>query len=176
MSADTEDTRQHVLVLSGPNLGRLGRRQPEVYGRLSYADLVERLVQRGEALGLAVDARQTDAEAEMIGWLHAAADREVPVVINPGALTHYNLAIADAVAQCTNVVVEVHLSNVHGREEFRRHSVVSPYVTGVIAGLGADGYELALALVAMRSGRAPEQVRPLHPRMQAVDHADGSQD
>lgn len=170
MSADADNGRQYVLVLSGPNLGRLGRRQPEVYGRLSYAELVERLVQRGVALGLDVDARQTDSEAEMIAWLHAAADHEVPVVINPGAWTHYNLAVADAVAQCTSVVVEVHLSNVHAREEFRRHSVVSPYVTGVIAGLGADGYELALALVAMRSRRTAEQVRQLRPRVQVVDH------
>lgn len=172
MSSDTDNARQHVLVLSGPNLGRLGRRQPEVYGRLSYADLVERLVQRGVALGLDVDARQTDSEAEMIGWLHAAADHDVPVVINPGAWTHYNLAIADAIAQCTRVVIEVHLSNIHAREEFRRHSVVSPYATGVIAGLGADGYELALAVVAMRTRRDADQVRSLRPRVQAVDPSD----
>jgi len=158
MSVDSEgtDQRMPVLVLNGPNLGRLGRRQPEVYGRLTHQELAERLVQRGAALGLDVDVRQTDSEAEMIAWLHAAADDELPVVINPGAWTHYNVAIADAVAQCTGVVVEVHLSNVHAREEFRRHSVVSPYVTGVIAGLGADGYELALAVVAMRARRAAD--------------------
>jgi len=137
-----------VLVLNGPNLGRLGSRQPEVYGSTTLAQLAHRLVELGHELGLQVEVRQTDAESEMIGWLHEAADASVPVVLNPGAWTHYNIAVADAVAQRTADLVEVHISNVHAREEFRRHSVVSPYATGVIAGLGLVGYELALRSIA----------------------------
>lgn len=137
-----------VLVLNGPNLGRLGSRQPEVYGSTTHAELASRLVTAGAELGLQVEVRQTDAESEMIGWLHEAADASVPVVLNPGAWTHYNIAVADAVAQRTADLVEVHISNVHAREEFRRHSVVSPYATGVIAGLGLVGYELALRSIA----------------------------
>ncbi len=136
-----------VLVLNGPNLGRLGRRQPEIYGHATHADLAEHLVGTGTGLGLEVEVRQTDCEGEMIGWLHEAADQNIPVVLNPAAWTHYSIAVADAVAQ-VNFVVEVHISNVHSREGFRRHSVVSPYVTGVIAGLGFGGYDLALTHVA----------------------------
>lgn len=137
-----------VLVLNGPNLGRLGRRQPEVYGSTTYAELAEHLVAAGAELGLEVEVRQTDAEADMIGWLHEAADTQTPVVLNPGAWTHYSVAVADAVAQRTADLVEVHISNVHAREEFRRHSVITPYATGVIAGLGLAGYELALRRIA----------------------------
>ncbi|MFX4272453.1 type II 3-dehydroquinate dehydratase [Propionibacteriaceae bacterium Y1685] len=161
--------QQPVLVLNGPNLGRLGRRQPEVYGRGTHAELVEKLVRRGEQLGLSVDVRQTDSEAYMINWLHEAADAEIPVVINPAAWSHYNIAIADAVAQCTADVYEVHLSNIHAREEFRRHSVVSPYVNGVLAGLGPDGYELALAMIALRLRRRDGQVHQLRPPVSPVD-------
>ncbi|AFV90174.1 type II 3-dehydroquinate dehydratase [Acidipropionibacterium acidipropionici] len=134
-----------VLVLNGPNLGRLGRRQPEIYGSLTHAGLREHLVGTGEGLGLEVEVRQTDSEAEMINWLHEAADEQLPVVINPAAWSHYSIAIADAVAQLEAPVVEVHLSNIAAREEFRHHSVVSAYVTGTIAGLGASGYDYALA-------------------------------
>ena len=137
-----------VLVLNDPNLGRLGRRQPEVYGHTTHDQLAARLVTYGAGLGLQVEVRQTDAEAEMIGWLHEAADRSVPVVLNPAAWTHTSVAIADAVAQRAADLVEVHLSNVHAREEFRRHSYVTPYATGVIAGLGIAGYEAALAVLA----------------------------
>ena len=141
---------RRVLVLNGPTLGRLGRRQPETYGSTTHAELAERLVAYGAALGLAVEVRQTDAEAEMIAWLHEAADESVPVVLNPAAWTHYSIAVADAVAQRTADLVEVHLSNVHAREEFRRHSYVTPYATGVIAGLGIAGYEAALGVIAGR--------------------------
>lgn len=133
-----------VRVLNGVNLGRLGRREPEVYGHTTYAQLVELCTRRGAELGLQVDVRQTDAEAEMVGWLHEAADQSLSVVLNPAAWTHYSIAIADAVAQRTADLIEVHLSNVHAREEFRRHSVITPYATGVIAGLGVQGYLLAL--------------------------------
>lgn len=135
-------------VLNGPNLGRLGRREPDTYGTLSHDDLVQHCVGVGSGLGLAVAVSQTDAEAEMIGWLHAAADGSVPVVLNPAAWSHYSIAIADAVAQRTADLIEVHLSNIHAREEFRHHSVISAHATGVIAGLGIDGYELALRKIA----------------------------
>jgi 3-dehydroquinate dehydratase-2 len=142
---------QRVLVLNGPNLGRLGRREPEIYGSTTHAELAEHLVGTGEGLGLAVEVRQTDSESEMLSWLHEAAEHGLPVVLNPAAWTHYSIAIADAVAQ-VGTVIEVHISNVHAREEFRRHSVVSPYATGVIAGLGLAGYDLALVHLAAHCG------------------------
>ncbi len=136
-----------VLVLNGPNLGRLGRREPAIYGRATYDDLKAHLIGTGAPLGLDVDVRQSDSEAEMLSWLHEAADGQIPVVLNPAAWTHYSIAVADAVAQVP-VVIEVHISNVHAREPFRRHSVVSPYVLGVITGLGLGAYDLALTHIA----------------------------
>ncbi|HET9871569.1 MAG TPA: type II 3-dehydroquinate dehydratase [Propionibacteriaceae bacterium] len=137
-----------VWVLNGVNLGRLGTRQPEVYGSSTYADLVQRCTRRGADLGLEVECRQTDSEAELVGWLHQAADRSIPVVLNPAAWSHYSIAVADAVALRTADLVEVHISNIHTREDFRHHSVVSGYATGVIAGLGLAGYDAALAYLA----------------------------
>ncbi|GAB3739918.1 type II 3-dehydroquinate dehydratase [Microlunatus parietis] len=137
-----------ILILNGPNLGRLGKRQPEVYGSTTHDQLAERLVAFGQELGVEVEVRQTDHEGELVGWLHEAADLSLPVVLNPAAWTHYSIAVADAVAQRTADLIEVHLSNVHAREEFRRHSVITPYATGVIAGLGIAGYELALRRLA----------------------------
>jgi len=140
-------TSTRVLVLNGPNLGRLGRREPEVYGRTTFGELAEHLVGTGRGLGLDVEVRQTDHEGEMVGWLHEAADAGTPVVLNPAAWTHYSIAVADAVAQVPTVI-EVHISNVHAREEFRRRSVVSEFCTGTIVGLGLGGYDLALAHIA----------------------------
>ena len=137
-----------VWVLNGPNLGRLGRREPEIYGLMSHDELVDHVQHTADRLGLDVVVRQTDSEAQMIGWLHEAADRRIPVVINPAAWSHYNIAIADAVAQVEAPVIEVHLSNTARREEFRHHSVVSAYVTGTITGLGIAGYDLALRYLA----------------------------
>ncbi|HEV8569879.1 MAG TPA: type II 3-dehydroquinate dehydratase [Actinoplanes sp.] len=137
-----------VYVLNGPNLGRLGTRQVDVYGTTSYDDLVELCVTTGKELGLDVVVKQTDAEHEMLAWLHAAADEEAPVVLNPGAWSHYSYAIRDACALLRSRLVEVHISNIHAREQFRHHSVVSAVATGVIAGLGIDGYRLALHHVA----------------------------
>lgn len=133
----------NVLVLNGPNLGRLGRRQPEIYGATTHEQLAQHLVEFGRELDLEVEVRQTNHEGEMVDWLNAAADSGTPVVLNPGAWSHYSIAVADAVAQL-DLVLEVHISNVHAREEFRRHLVVTPYATGVIAGLGLGGYDLAL--------------------------------
>jgi 3-dehydroquinate dehydratase II len=133
-----------VYVLNGPNLGRLGTRQVDIYGLTTWADLVELCESTGRDLGLDVTVRQTDAEHEMLAWLHAAADEQAPVVLNPGAWSHYNYAIRDACAMLRSRLVEVHISNIHAREQFRHHSVVSGVATGVICGLGVDGYRLAL--------------------------------
>jgi 3-dehydroquinate dehydratase-2 len=137
----------NVLVLNGPNLGRLGRREPHVYGTTTYADLVAQCEQTGRELGLEVDVRQTDDEATMLGWLHDAADAGTPVVLNPGAWSHYSYALRDAATEVA-LLVEVHLSNVHAREPFRHHSVVSAVAQGVVAGLGVEGYRAALRHVA----------------------------
>jgi 3-dehydroquinate dehydratase II len=137
-----------VHVLNGPNLGRLGIREPGVYGKDSYADLVATCERTGAELGLAVTVRQTDAEHEMLAWLHEAADAATPVVLNPAAWTHYSVAVRDACAMLTAPLIEVHLSNVHAREEFRHTSLISPLATGVLCGLGIDGYRLALRYLA----------------------------
>ncbi len=139
-----------VYVLNGPNLGRLGTRQVDVYGVTSYADLVTMCVDTGRELGLDVVVRQTDAEHELLGWLHEAADEGAAVVLNPAAWSHYSIAVRDACALLRAPLVEVHISNIHAREEFRHHSVVSAVATGVICGLGVDGYRLALRHLATR--------------------------
>jgi 3-dehydroquinate dehydratase-2 len=133
-----------VYVLNGPNLGRLGTRQTDVYGLTSYPELVSLCEAAGARLGLKVDVRQTDAEPEMLAWLHTAADEAAPVVLNPGAWSHYSYALRDACAMLRAPLVEVHLSNIHAREPFRHHSVISAVATGVICGLGVGGYRLAL--------------------------------
>jgi 3-dehydroquinate dehydratase-2 len=137
-----------VYVLNGPNLGRLGTREVDIYGLISYAGLVSRCEEAGKELGLEVTVRQTDAEHEMLAWLHAAADERAAVVLNPGAWSHYSYALRDACALLRAPLVEVHISNIHAREEFRHHSVVSAVATGVICGLGVDGYRLALGHLA----------------------------
>ncbi|MCE7010578.1 type II 3-dehydroquinate dehydratase [Kibdelosporangium philippinense] len=137
-----------ILVLNGPNLGRLGTREPEVYGHTTHADLVALCEQTGKELGVDVEVRQTNHEGEMIGWLHEAADQKAGVVLNAGAWTHYSIAIADACAMLTAPLVEVHISNVHKREEFRHHSYISAVASGVIVGLGVRGYPLAIRWLA----------------------------
>lgn len=140
-----------VWVLNGVNLGRLGRREPETYGSTTHAVLADRLTALGSELGLDVEVRQTDDEGEMVRWLHAAADAAIPVVLNPAAWSHYSIALHDAVAQRTADLVEVHISNVAAREEFRHHSVISAVATGTIAGLGLEGYAAALRFIAERA-------------------------
>ncbi len=137
-----------VLVLNGPNLGRLGSREPAVYGSTTHADLVALCERTGAELGLAVEVRQTDHEGELLGWLHGAADAGTPVVLNAGAWTHTSVAVRDACAQLTAPLLEVHISNVHRREEFRHHSYISGVATGVLVGLGVTGYVLALRWIA----------------------------
>jgi len=138
-----------VLVLNGPNLGRLGSREPDVYGTGSLEDLRRELVAFAPD-DVEIDLRQTDDEATLIGWLHEAVDTATPVILNPAAFTHYSYALRDAAALVTKagiLLLEVHLSNPHAREEFRHTSVISPVATGVIAGLGQGSYLLALAHV-----------------------------
>jgi 3-dehydroquinate dehydratase II len=144
-----------ILVLNGPNLGRLGTREPAVYGRGTYQDLVGRCRDTAAECGKDVDVRQTDAESQMLGWLHEAADSGYPVVLNPAAWTHTSVAIRDACAALTGPLVEVHLSNVHAREDFRRTSYVSPVATAVIAGMGVDGYLAAIRWLAAGDVPAP---------------------
>ena len=139
-----------VLVLNGVNLGRLGSRQVDVYGLTSYPAHVEFCRKVGAEVGLDVEVRQTDAEHELVGWLHESADAGTPVVLNPAAWSHYSIAVRDACALLTAPLVEVHISNIHAREEFRHHSVVSAVASGVICGLGVDGYRLALLHLAKR--------------------------
>jgi 3-dehydroquinate dehydratase-2 len=137
-----------VLVLNGPNLGRLGSREPDVYGSANFADLEARVHEVAKELGLEADVRQTDDEAELVRWLHEAADSGVPVVLNPAAFTHYSYALRDACAQLRGPLVEVHLTNPAAREEFRHTSVVAGVATGTVAGFGLRSYELALRAVA----------------------------
>ena len=137
-----------VHVLNGPNLGRLGRREPAVYGATSHDELVALIEAEAGRLGVDVLVRQTDSEAELLGWLHQAADGGNPVILNAAALTHTSVALRDACAQLTAPLIEVHISNVHAREQFRHHSYLSAVATGVIVGLGVQGYLLALRYLA----------------------------
>jgi 3-dehydroquinate dehydratase II len=140
-----------VNVINGPNLGRLGRRQPEVYGSTTYNDLVAQVEREAAELGLKAVVRQSDSEADLLGWIHQAADAGEPVVLNAGALTHTSVALRDACAELSAPLIEVHISNVHAREEFRNHSYISAVATGVIVGLGTQGYLLALRYLASLS-------------------------
>ena len=137
-----------VLVLNGPNLQRLGSRQVEVYGSATMADLASACAAAGRELGLRVDVRQTDDEAELIGWVHEAVDGRLPIVLNPAAFTHYSYALADALAMRTAPLVEVHLSNPAARETFRHTSVVAGVADGTVAGFGVLSYQLALRAIA----------------------------
>jgi 3-dehydroquinate dehydratase II len=137
-----------VLVLNGPNLGRLGSREPDVYGATSYAGLVERCTALGKELGFEVEVKETNSEQQMIEWLHWAADEKTPVVINPGAFTHYSYGMRDAAAQRTAPLIEVHISNPYARETFRHNSVIASVASGTIAGFGLGSYELALRALA----------------------------
>jgi 3-dehydroquinate dehydratase II len=137
-----------VNVINGPNLGRLGRRQPEVYGGTTHDDLVAMIEREAAELALKVVVRQSDSEAQLLDWIHLAADANEPVILNAGGLTHTSVALRDACAELTAPMIEVHISNVYAREEFRHHSYLSPIATGVIVGLGVEGYVLALRYLA----------------------------
>ena len=140
-----------VLILNGPNLSRLGSREPDVYGTASYTDLVSSCTATAAELGLEVDVRQTNDEAELIAWIHEAVDGKTDVILNPAAFTHYSYALRDACSMMAGTgakLIEVHISNPHAREEFRHNSVISAVATGVIAGFGIDSYLLALRQLA----------------------------
>ncbi|WP_423488970.1 type II 3-dehydroquinate dehydratase [Mycobacteroides sp. PCS013] len=133
-----------IQVLNGPNLGRLGKREAAVYGSVTYEELVSLVGSEADSLGVDVQVRQTDSEAELLGWIHDAADAKDPVILNAGAFTHTSVALRDACAELTAGLIEVHISNVYAREEFRHKSYLSGLATGVIVGLGVQGYLLAL--------------------------------
>jgi 3-dehydroquinate dehydratase-2 len=145
-----------VLVLNGPNLARLGVREPDIYGAATLADLAGLCRAAGRRLGLLVEVRQTDDETELIRWVHEAADGGIPVVINPAAFTHYSYALRDALAMRTAPLVEVHISNPAARERFRHTSVVAGVADGTIAGFGLDSYRLALEAIAVLAAPADE--------------------
>jgi len=138
-----------VNVINGPNLGRLGQREPAVYGSTTHDELAALIERQAAELGIKAVVRQSDSEAQLLEWIHQAADAAEPVIINAGGLTHTSVALRDACAEL-DTLIEVHISNVHAREEFRRHSYLSPIATGVIVGLGIEGYLLALRYLANR--------------------------
>lgn len=144
-------TPQKVRVLNGANLGRLGTREPEVYGSTTHTELVALCVEAGKEMDLDVVVDQTDDEGQLLRWLHEAADARWPVVLNPGGWSHTSVVLRDACADVTSrgvPLVEVHISNVHAREEFRHRSLVSAVASGVLVGLGVQGYVLALSWLA----------------------------
>ena len=137
-----------VAVLNGPNLNLLGLRQPEVYGNATLDDLENLCAETAERAGLAIDFRQTNGEGELIGWVQDCRGRAAGIVINPAGYGHTSVALLDALLAVDLPVIEVHLSNIHRREDFRHHSYVSRAATGVICGLGMRGYALALSAMA----------------------------
>lgn len=142
-----------ALVLNGPNLARLGSREPDVYGSASLDDLAASVEKWCADLGIDAEVRQTDDESQLVGWLHEAVDTRAHVVLNPAAFTHYSYALRDAAAQVTSaglVLVEVHITNPYAREAFRHTTVVGGVATGTVAGFGFDSYRLALTALAMR--------------------------
>ena len=148
-----------ILVLHGPNLNLLGTREPEVYGRASLAEINRAVQRHAISRGVKAVCRQSNHEGELVDWIQSAATQGFGgIVINPGALTHYSIALRDAVAAVTLPVVEVHLSNIHGREEFRRHSVIAPAAAGQISGFGATSYVLGVdAVLAARGPRSGDR-------------------
>jgi len=143
---------KRVLVLNGPNLNMLGIREPKTYGSQTLADIEAMCKAEGKKLGLTVDCRQTNREGELCEWIQEAYGKKDGIIINPGGYSHTSIAIRDALSAVAIPTIEVHLSNIHAREEFRHHSYVSAVAVGVICGLGATGYRLALEALAERLG------------------------
>lgn len=143
-----------VLVLNGPNLNLLGQRQPEFYGRDTLDDVVSRCEAAAAKFGAVVEARQSNHEGQLIDWIHEARGNVAGIVINPGGYSHTSVALRDALVTLDAPVVEVHISNIHSREEFRHHSYVSGIADAVICGLGIDGYSAAVEFVCIREGKS----------------------
>jgi 3-dehydroquinate dehydratase-2 len=146
-----------VLILNGPNLNLLGKRQPHIYGHETLADIEAQCRALAGELGLTIDFKQSSAEHHLIDWIHEARESAAGIIINPAALTHSSIAILDALSACEFPILEVHISNVHRREAFRHHSYVSLAAAGVMAGFGAHGYQLALRHMAYLLGRKGSQ-------------------
>lgn len=134
----------NILILNGPNLARLDLREKSYYGNLDYKQLTDAITAKAGELGISIEIKQSDSESELISWIHDAADKKQPIIINPAAFTHYSYAIRDAISMLKAPAIEVHLSNPLSREEFRHTSVVSGVVQGTIAGFGVESYTLAL--------------------------------
>jgi len=132
------------MVLNGPNLNLLGTRETDIYGTQSLADIEAAVTQRAVVAGLAVEFLQTNSESQLVDWVQSARDRAAGLIVNAGAYTHTSVALLDALRMVDMPIVEVHLSNIFRREEFRHHSYVSQAATGMIAGFGPHGYELAV--------------------------------
>jgi 3-dehydroquinate dehydratase-2 len=137
-----------IAVVNGPNLNLLGSREPDIYGRATLEDVRARLERKAEEMGVEVELFQSNHEGAIIDYLQGLPRRSQGIIINPGALTHYSYALRDTLAALDIPIIEVHISNIASREEWRSISVISPVVTGIIAGLGAGGYELALVALA----------------------------
>ena len=137
-----------INVINGPNLGRLGKREPDVYGATTHDELIALVEREAAELGVKVAVRQSDSEAQLLEWIHRAADAAEPVILNAGGLTHTSIALRDACTELRAPLIEVHISNVYAREDFRRHSYLSPVASGVVVGLGVRGYLLALRYLA----------------------------
>lgn len=139
-----------IYVLNGPNLNLLGTREPEIYGKTTLADIKKMVANRAVTLGLETDFRQTNSEGELVNWIQEAREAAAGLILNAAAYSHTSIAIFDALSTLDIPIMEVHLSNIFKREEFRHHSYVSPVAQGVICGLGAQGYELALEAIRAR--------------------------
>lgn len=137
-----------ILVLNGPNLNLLGTREPAIYGRATLADIGAATTERGRELGFEIDFRQSNSESELVSWIQEARSGFAGIIVNAGAYTHTSIAILDALAAVEAPIIEVHLSNIYRRESFRHQSFVSRAATGIVAGLGAKGYELAVEAIA----------------------------
>jgi 3-dehydroquinate dehydratase-2 len=137
-----------IYVLNGPNLNLLGQREPQLYGSATLRDIETRLRSRAAVLDLAIDFRQSNHEGELIDWVHEARQKSSGIIVNAAGLTHTSVALLDALLAADVPIIEVHLTNIYRREAFRHHSYVSRAATGIICGLGAKGYELALDALA----------------------------
>ncbi len=138
----------NILILNGPNLNLLGAREPQIYGRMTLADIEDACHRRAAALHLTVDFRQSNHEGELVDWIQRARGEHAALIINAAAYTHTSIALLDALATLDMPLIEVHLSNIHRRESFRRHSYVSTLAQGMVCGFGGFGYELALEAAA----------------------------